>query len=97
LDAEVRAKGGAPVGYGLALHVGEVTYGNIGAPDRLDFTVIGPAVNHASRVEGLCRPLGHAVLATDAVAQHLPDAFEPLGRHPLRGIDEATTIFALRD
>ena len=45
------AAGLAEIRYGLALHLGEVTYGNIGAPNRLDFTVIGPAVNHATRIE----------------------------------------------
>ena len=42
----------------LALHVGEVLYGNVGAADRLDFTVIGPAVNEVARIEALCEPLG---------------------------------------
>ncbi len=96
LDAEVRAAGGSPVGYGVALHVGEVTYGNIGAPDRLDFTVIGPAVNQAARVEGLCRSLGRSILATSAVARHVPDAVEPLGRFLLRGIEEPQEVWGLR-
>lgn len=96
LDEEVQAEGGAPVGYGIALHVGQVTYGNIGAPDRLDFTVIGPAVNQASRVEGLCRALGRLVLTTTAVAQHAPEEVEPLGRFLLRGIEEPQDLWGLR-
>ena len=48
------ATGRAPLNYGIGVHVGDVMYGNIGAPDRLDFTVIGPAVNLVSRIEGLC-------------------------------------------
>ena len=95
LDEDVRAEGGAPVAYGVALHVGEVTYGNIGAPDRLDFTVIGPAVNQAARVEGLCRALGRSVLATSAVAAYVPDDVEPLGRFLLRGIDDAQEIWGV--
>lgn len=75
--------------------MGEVTYGNIGAPDRLDFTVIGPAVNQAARVEGLCRALGRSVLATSAVAAYVPDDFEPLGRFMLRGIDDAQEIWGV--
>ena len=50
-----RARGEEALGFGIALHAGEVMYGNIGAADRLDFTVIGPAVNLASRIERLCR------------------------------------------
>ncbi|MDP2312089.1 MAG: adenylate/guanylate cyclase domain-containing protein [Pseudomonadota bacterium] len=95
LDREVQANGGAPVGYGIALHVGEVTYGNIGAPDRLDFTVIGPAVNQAARVEGLCQALGQPVLTTTAVAQHAGDGVEPLGRFLLRGIEEPQQLWGL--
>lgn len=94
--AETRAATGISVDWGVALHVGEVTYGNIGAPDRLDFTVIGPAVNQAARVEALCRALGRRALATAAVAEHLPDAVEPLGRFVLRGIEESQEIWGFR-
>ena len=56
---------GAPVAtVDLALHLGEVLYGNVGAIDRLDFTVIGPAVNEVARIEALCEPLGRAVLVS---------------------------------
>jgi class 3 adenylate cyclase len=48
----------------LALHIGEVLYGNVGAVDRLDFTVIGPAVNEVARIETLCEPLGRKVLVS---------------------------------
>jgi adenylate cyclase len=57
-----------PLDIVIALHVGTVHYGNIGAADRLDFTAIGSAVNLVSRLEGLCRPLGHSVLISGAVA-----------------------------
>jgi adenylate cyclase len=58
-----RCEAGKPVAFvDLALHLGEVLYGNIGAADRLDFTVIGPAVNEAARIEALCEPLGCKVL-----------------------------------
>jgi len=52
----------------LALHLGEVLYGNVGAIDRLDFTVIGPAVNEVARIETLCEPLGRKVLVSAALA-----------------------------
>lgn len=81
----------------LALHLGEVLYGNVGAVDRLDFTVIGPAVNEVSRIEALCEPLGRRVLVSAALAAAAGDRsrLEPLGRHALRGILEPREIYAL--
>ncbi|MGF1625763.1 MAG: adenylate/guanylate cyclase domain-containing protein, partial [Alphaproteobacteria bacterium] len=63
--------GWQPLRSGIALHEGEVFFGNVGAPDRLDFTVIGRAVNTASRVEALCKPLGCPLLITAPVAARL--------------------------
>ncbi len=82
----------------LALHLGEVLYGNVGAVDRLDFTVIGPAVNEVARIESLCEPLGCKVLLSAELAAALGDdpRLEPLGRHHLRGVREARAIFGLR-
>ena len=54
--------------FGVALHRGNITYGNIGTEKRLDFTVIGPAVNEASRIEGLCKGLGQPVLISSRFA-----------------------------
>jgi adenylate cyclase len=81
----------------LALHIGEVFYGNVGAADRLDFTVIGPAVNEATRIEALCEPLGTKVLvsAEFAAAAGDPGRLRPLGWHALRGVRENREIFAL--
>jgi len=84
--------------FGLALHLGEVLYGNIGASDRLDFTVVGPAVNEASRMEALCRPLKRRVLVSStffekATACH--DKLIPLGSHRLRGVTEPQDIYTL--
>src|SRR6476469_615463 len=64
LDEARRQKGLTPLPFGAALHLGEMLWGNIGAADRLDFTAIGPAVNLASRLEGLCKPLGRIVLVS---------------------------------
>jgi len=65
---------GKPAGaVDLALHLGEVLYGNIGAVDRLDFTVIGPAVNEAARIEVLCEPLGRRVLVSAELAAVVAD------------------------
>ena len=63
-----RAAGKSFAAVDLALHLGEVLYGNIGAADRLDFTVIGPAVNEVARIETLCEPLGRNVLVSAELA-----------------------------
>jgi adenylate cyclase len=81
----------------LALHVGEVLYGNVGAVDRLDFTVIGPAVNEVARIETLCEPLGRKVLVSAELAAAVGDSsrLQPLGHHRLRGVRDVREIFAL--
>ena len=94
-----RARIGKPVAVvDLALHLGEVLYGNVGAVDRLDFTVIGPAVNEVARIEKLCEPLGRRVLVSAELAAATRDRarLEPLGAHLLRGVREPKEIFALR-
>jgi class 3 adenylate cyclase len=72
-----------------------VLYGNVGASDRLDFTVIGPAVNAVARIEALCEPLGRKVLVSAEFAAAADSQLESVGYHNLRGIKEATEIFAL--
>ncbi len=81
---------------GIGINVGSVTYGNIGSPNRLDFTVLGPAVNLASRVQDLCKTLGEPVLATSSVASCLPDDLIEIGGHSLRGVAKQTSVYALR-
>ena len=81
----------------MALHLGEILWGNIGAADRLDFTAIGPAVNLVSRLEGLCRPLGRSVLISGAVAAETTAPLVPLGEHALRGIAAPCAVFTLPD
>jgi adenylate cyclase len=97
LNAE-RRKAGKPIGaVDLALHVGEVLYGNVGAVDRLDFTVIGPAVNEVARIETLCEPLGRRVLVSAELAAAVGNRrrLESLGSHTLRGVCEPRQIYAL--
>ncbi len=95
LDDERRRAGLCPLPFGVGLHLGAVTYGNIGAPDRLDFTAIGPAVNAASRIQGLCRSLACAVLISEAVATRCTANLAALGPQPLRGIARPLTLFTL--
>jgi adenylate cyclase len=93
-----RSEAGKPTAaVDLALHCGEVLYGNVGAVDRLDFTVIGPAVNEVARIEALCEPLDRKVLVSAEFAAAAADTgrLESLGRHTLRGVREAREIFAL--
>ncbi|MGO1080391.1 adenylate/guanylate cyclase domain-containing protein, partial [Inquilinus sp. CA228] len=97
LDATRQAQGRPPLPFGAALHLGEMMWGNIGAADRLDFTAIGPAVNLVSRLEGLCRPLGRAVLISGALAAETAAPLVPLGEHPLRGIAAPCAVFTLPD
>ncbi|MGB6541069.1 MAG: adenylate/guanylate cyclase domain-containing protein, partial [Xanthobacteraceae bacterium] len=83
---------------GIGLHLGEVIYGNVGAADRLDFTVVGPAVNEVARIEAWCEPLDRAVLISAEFAAAVADTenrLVSLGRYDLRGIREAKEIFAL--
>ena len=91
---EARGRDGlAPLPFGVALHLGEMLWGNIGAADRLDFTAIGPAVNLVSRLEGLCRPLDKAVLISGAFAGESAAPLIPLGVHALRGIAAPCAVF----
>jgi class 3 adenylate cyclase len=92
-----REQGLPPLSFGVALHLGEILWGNVGAADRLDFTAIGPAVNLVSRLEGLCRPLGRTVLISDAVATETSETLIPLGMHALRGIASPCAVYTVPD
>jgi adenylate cyclase len=85
------------VRFGLALHVGEVLYGNIGGSDRLDFTCIGPAVNLAARLEKLAGKLGRTIVASAEFAKHLPDDWHDIGEFSVAGISKAQRVFGLKD
>ncbi len=79
---------------GVALSVGDVHYGNIGVADRLDFTVIGPAVNLAARVQGLTAGLGEPILLTREVRHRLAVPARSCGTHALKGVEGLTEVFA---
>jgi adenylate cyclase len=83
--------------YGLALHVGDVMYGNIGTEDRLDFTVIGPAVNLAARLEKLCRELHRHVLLSGDFAGFCTCTCPSIGRHEIRGLGRTIEGFTMPD
>jgi adenylate cyclase len=96
LNEERDDQGLMPLRYGIGLHPGEVTYGNIGTASRLEFTVIGDAANRAARVESMCKTLDRNILASEDFARMFPDRFDEIGRHALRGVEEEMVLFALR-
>jgi adenylate cyclase len=88
---------GDPLRFGVALHVGDALYGNIGAGARLDFTCIGPSVNLAARLEKIASRHGRTVVASAAYARRLPDDFVSLGEFDLAGFREPETVFGLKE
>lgn len=83
---------------GMALNVGDVVYGNVGAKDRLDFTVIGNAVNQAFRVESLCKDFGKSILTTEEFANKAgKENFEFVGARNLKGITGERNIYSPRN
>jgi len=96
-NAERHAAGKRVLEFGVGLHLGEVLYGNIGSSDRLDFTVVGSAVNEASRIEGLCGALRRKVLASSTFfeAAASADRMFSVGIHALRGIREPQELFTI--
>lgn len=98
LRRERDAKGALATGLHLALHVGEVLYGNIGSRDRLDFTVVGPAVNEVARIEALCRSLEQRVIVSSAFAAEAGAdrrRLVSLGRYALKGVRRPEELFTL--
>lgn len=78
----------------IVLHLGEIFYGNVGAARRLDFTIIGRAVNEAARIEKLADEVGYSLLASAEFASHIPAGFESVGRFALKGVAAPAEIFA---
>jgi adenylate cyclase len=87
----------AGVRFGLALHLGDVLYGNIGSGNRLDFTCIGPAVNLAARLEKLAGRLGRSIVASGEFARYCRGELAPIGKFAVAGFAEEQTAYGLAD
>ena len=84
-----------PIRYGIGLHLGQVTYGNIGVPERLEFTVIGSAANTAARVESMTKTLGRNVVISAAFAESYSGNLAPLGKFRLKDVEGEQELFTL--
>jgi adenylate cyclase len=93
LNAERRKEGKAAIRYGIGLNIGNVMYGNIGVPERLAFSAVGPTVIEVARIEKLTKTLGVRVLATREVASFDPHLWRSIGAQPLQGVGTPTELF----
>ncbi|AHG46992.1 adenylate cyclase [Rhizobium leguminosarum bv. trifolii CB782] len=99
LNAEREADNRPTTDVYIGLHIGDVFYGNIGSQDRLDFTVIGPAVNEVSRIASMCRSVDLNLLISSDFAAAIPEAQRAaiacVGRYALRGVQRAQELYTL--
>ncbi|HMR31225.1 MAG TPA: adenylate/guanylate cyclase domain-containing protein [Geminicoccaceae bacterium] len=95
LNAQLAAEGRATLAFGLGLHVGDVEFGNIGTHDRLDFTVIGPAVNQASRLQDLSKTAGSPIVASADFAAACGRPMRHLGSRELRGVEQPVETYGI--
>jgi len=93
VNEERAAAGERELGFGIGLHLGDVMYGNIGTPERIEFSVIGAAANEAARIEGMTKLLGTNFLVSEEGARHLDGDWHSLGKHALRGVGDEIELF----
>ena len=96
-NAERRKTGLEPIRFGIGLNIGTVMYGNIGVPERLAFSAIGPTVIEVARIEKLTKTVDARVLATREVARFEPHLWRPVGEHALDGFGEKQELFGFRE
>jgi adenylate cyclase len=97
LNHSRKRHGQPPIEFGVGLNVGEVIYGNVGAPDRLDFTVMGPAVNRSARLESLTKSLGATILFSEEFARLIDLPVQDLGEHEMKGVDGLQKVYGLQE
>ncbi|SDU37898.1 adenylate/guanylate cyclase domain-containing protein [Stappia sp. ES.058] len=95
--ASARKQTPHPLACGMALSSGRVIFGNIGVAERLTFSVIGPTVNAAARIETMTKRLDTEVLVTAEIALQAPERFRAAGRYPLDGISTPVELYALSE
>ncbi len=88
-------RGDAEIDIGVTLHIGEVAYGNVGLPRRLDFTVIGPSVNVVARLQEACKSLATSIVTSAEFAGICETELVPLGEHHFRGVEGGVRVFTL--
>jgi adenylate cyclase len=86
-----------PIRYGIGLNIGNVMYGNIGIPERLAFSAVGPTVIEVARIEKLTKTVGSRVLATREVAALEPRQWQSIGRHRLEGVGKPQELFGFKE
>jgi uncharacterized protein (DUF427 family)/class 3 adenylate cyclase len=91
------SEGKPEINFGIGMHIGDLTYGNIGIPERLEFTVIGSAVNEAARIEATTKDLGIPVLISDTFATAYTGDLKSVGKHRLRGVENERHLFTVPD
>ena len=95
-NAARRSRGATPFEYGVGLHRGQVLYGNIGTPERLEFSVVGAAANESARIEALTKDMGTDIVLSETVARHIdPRELRSLGKQQLRGVAREIEVYAL--
>ncbi len=92
-----QAAGAPEVKFGIGIHIGDLTYGNIGIPERLEFTVVGAAANEAARIEAMTKELNVPVLISSAFANSYKGDLVSVGRHHLRGVEHERELFTIAD
>ena len=94
VNADRLAHGEPAIEFGVGLHTGTVMYGNIGTPERIEFTVIGKAANEAARIEAQCKELNETILVSDTFAGHLDRPWRSHGTFELRNIGRPIEILS---
>lgn len=79
--------------FGLGLHIGQVLFGNIGVPERVEFSVVGPAANEVARLESLTKSLKREILVSESFARHMKLDWISEGRHALRGVGQQVSVY----
>jgi adenylate cyclase len=95
LNAQLISDGKPPLEMGAGIHTGHAVVGDIGAPNRREFTVIGNAVNVTSRLEGMTKETGQSIVVSEQTAKLVPDiSWNELGSFPIRGCEEPMLLFS---